>query len=92
VADFADIGTLPALESSDLSLLEGVETIVAVGAEIHLVYPYIPKTDGNSFFATHFYAFKTGCFSEHSLRNTHTLKKWRQRVDSLISSSASVLR
>lgn len=52
VADFANIGAFAALESSHLSLLKCIETIVAVGAEIHLVYPYIPKTDGNSFFPT----------------------------------------
>jgi len=75
VANFADVGTLAALESSYPSLLEGVETIVAVWAEIHLVYPYIPKADGNSFFATHFCAFKTGCLVEHSLGSTHTLEK-----------------
>jgi hypothetical protein len=89
VADLANIRAFAALESSHLSLLEGVETIVAVGAEIHLVYPYIPKTDGNSFFTTRNCAFKTGCWTEHSLRITHTLQKCRQRVDSSISSSAS---
>jgi hypothetical protein len=89
MTNFADVGTLAALESSHPSLLKGVETIVAVGAEIHVVYPYIPKTDGNSFFTTHFHAFKTGCLVEHSLRITHTLQKCQQRVDSSISSSAS---
>jgi hypothetical protein len=52
MADFADIGALAALKSSHLSLLESIKTIVAIGAEIHVVYPYIPKTDGNSFFTT----------------------------------------
>jgi hypothetical protein len=89
VTNFADVGTFAALESSYPSLLKGVETIVAVWAEIHVVYPYIPKADGNSFFITHFRAFKTGCLTEHSLRSTHTLQKCRQRVDSSISSSAS---
>jgi hypothetical protein len=92
VANFSNVWALAALESSYPSLLEGVETIVAVGAEIHVVYPYIPKTDGNSFFTTHFHAFKTGSLAEHSLRITHTLQKCRQRVDSSISSSASESR
>jgi hypothetical protein len=82
VANFADVGTFAALESSYPSLLKGIETIVAIGAEIHLVYPYIPKTDGNSFFTTRNRAFKTGCSVEHSLGSTHTLEKCRQRVDS----------
>lgn len=61
VGDFADIRALTALESCRLAgLLEGIETIVAVGAEIHLVYPYIPSSDRNSFFPTQFCAFKTG--------------------------------
>jgi len=81
MTDFADIGAPAALESSHLSLLESIKTIVAIGAEIHVVYPYIPKIDENSFFTTHFCAFKTGCLAEHSLWITHTLEKCRQRVD-----------
>jgi len=60
VRNLADVGALPALESGRLAFLECVETVLAIGAEIHPVCPYIPIPDWNSFFPTQFGAFKTG--------------------------------